>query len=58
MTEVVIAESALRQLVDTLRADVERGAILFLNRNALAQSYLVHEVDIRGPAGHSSLERH
>jgi molybdopterin/thiamine biosynthesis adenylyltransferase len=49
MTEVVIAESALRQLVDTLRADVERGAILFLNRNALAQSYLVHEVEIAGP---------
>jgi molybdopterin-synthase adenylyltransferase len=49
MTEVVIAESALRQLVDTLRADVERGAILFLNRNALAKSYLVHEVEIAGP---------
>ena len=49
MTEVVIAESALRQLVDTLHADIERGAILFLNRNALAKSYLVHEVEIASP---------
>jgi molybdopterin/thiamine biosynthesis adenylyltransferase len=49
MTEVVISESALRQLVDTLRADVERGAILYLSRNVPAQSYLVHEVQIAGP---------
>jgi molybdopterin/thiamine biosynthesis adenylyltransferase/proteasome lid subunit RPN8/RPN11 len=49
MTEVVISESALRQLVDALRADVERGAILYLNRNTVAQSYLVHEVEIAGP---------
>src|SRR5690349_16351901 len=49
MTEVVISESGLRQLVDALSADVERGAILYLNRNVEAQSYIVHEAAIAGP---------
>lgn len=49
MMEIVISESSLRQLVGTLHADIERGAILYLNRNAAAGNFLVHEVEIAGP---------
>jgi molybdopterin/thiamine biosynthesis adenylyltransferase len=44
MTELVISVQALEKLINALHADVERGAVLFLNHDPVSDRYLVANV--------------
>jgi molybdopterin-synthase adenylyltransferase len=49
MSEIIISTPALTSLIAQLRDEVERGAALLLNHDAISDRYLVHEVIIAGP---------
>src|SRR5258708_3395787 len=57
MTELVISGIALRQLTQALDAEVERGAVLYLNHDVIADRYLVHEVRVAGAEDHLHASR-
>lgn len=48
MTAIVISAVVLRHLAQSLDAEVERGAVLYLNHDVVGDRYLVHEVTIAG----------
>jgi molybdopterin/thiamine biosynthesis adenylyltransferase len=49
MSEIAIGAPALRHLVESLAADVERGAALYLTYDEIGERHLVQEVALAGP---------
>jgi molybdopterin/thiamine biosynthesis adenylyltransferase len=57
MTELVISAVALRYLTQALDAEVEGGAVLYLNHDVTADRYLVHEMSIAAAEDHLHASR-